>query len=192
MSQPTRDPERTPPAGAPPAPPEDVSGQEKADPASGQDRMRRGYARSEARNQEIRAGLDPIAPGERPGAFKAAALLLVVLALGNLTLFLAGWEVSGDEVSPAYAIGFTLVMLVAAVGVWQMAYLAVLAMQALLGISIALAGLGLLVASNVAAAIVCLVVIGGAGTLFWKLIRPMARLQIPAGEPVGEPARPGP
>jgi hypothetical protein len=174
VPQSTRDPEETAPA--PPAPPEAVSGEE---------RMRRGYARSEARNQEIRAGLAPIAPGERPGPFKAAAVLLAVLALGNLILFAAGWEVSGDEVSPAYAIGFSLVMLVAALGVWRMSYLAVLAMQALLGISIAIAGLGLLVASNLAAAAICLVVIGGAGTLFWKLIRPMARLQIPAGEPAG-------
>jgi hypothetical protein len=156
-------------AGAP-LPEEDVSGQE---------RLRRGYARSEARNQEIRAGLDPIAPGERPGAFTAAAILLAALALANLILFAVGYDLNGDHVSPAYVIGFSAVMLVAAAGVWNKVYLAVLATEALLGISIAISGLGMLVASNIAALAICLVVIGGAGTLFWKLIRPMARLQIP-------------
>jgi hypothetical protein len=155
---------------------------------SGEERMRRGYARSEARNQEIRAGLAPIVPGERPAPFAVAAALLAVLALANLVLLAAGWEVSGEGSSTAYVVGFSAVTLVAAVGVWRMAYLAVLATQALLGISIAIAGLGLLVASNVQAALVSLAVICGAGTLFWKLIRPMARLQIPADEPSADTA----
>jgi hypothetical protein len=141
--------------------------------------MRRGYARSEARNQEIRAGLEPIAPGERPTIFAVTAGVLAVLAVANLILLAAGWQVSGDGSSTGYAVGFSVVALLAAGGVWQMRYLAVLATEALIGISIVFAGLGLLVASNIPAVLVSLVVIVGGGTLFWKLIRPMARLQIP-------------
>jgi hypothetical protein len=67
----------------------------------------------------------------------------------------------------------------AAVGMWLKRYWAVLGFQALLGITIAFAGLSLLVASNAAAIVLCLAIIGLGGWLFWKLVRVMGRLQAP-------------
>jgi hypothetical protein len=55
----------------------------------------------------------------------------------------------------------------------------VLGFQALLGLSILLAALALMVASGVLEAVVCLAIIGLGGWLFWKLIRALARLQMP-------------
>ena len=73
----------------------------------------------------------------------------------------------------------TVAAIVAAIYMWRCAYWAVLGFQALLGFSIVAASLALLVASNVEAVIRSVVVIGAAGTLFWFLIRAMARLQMP-------------
>jgi hypothetical protein len=62
---------------------------------------------------------------------------------------------------------------------WRRAYWAVLGFQALLALSVITASLALLVASNVEAVVRSVVIIGAAGTLFWFLIRAMARLQMP-------------
>jgi hypothetical protein len=59
----------------------------------------------------------------------------------------------------------------------------VLGFEALLGITVAIAALSLLVASNLAAVALCLVIIGLGGWLFWKLVRVMARLQAPERRP---------
>jgi hypothetical protein len=68
-------------------------------------------------------------------------------------------------------------MLSAAWGMWRRHYWAVLGFEALLGITIGIAGLSLLVASNVSALVLCAVILVGGGVLFWKLIRVMARIQ---------------
>ena len=71
---------------------------------------------------------------------------------------------------------------------WQCRYWAVLGFEALLGIAILFAALSLLVASNLAAVLLCLAIIAIASPLFWFLIRAMARIQLPSRrpqEPVG-------
>jgi hypothetical protein len=55
----------------------------------------------------------------------------------------------------------------------------VLGFQALLALNIVVMGVLLVRASSVLALAIALVVIVGAGTLFWKLVRAMARLQMP-------------
>jgi hypothetical protein len=66
---------------------------------------------------------------------------------------------------------------------WHRRYWAVLGFEALLGITVAIAALSLLVASNLAAVALCVVIIGLGGWLFWKLVRVMARLQAPERRP---------
>jgi hypothetical protein len=68
-------------------------------------------------------------------------------------------------------------MAVAAAGLWQRRYGAVLGFEALLACLLLWAALSLLVASNVAAALLCVAVFAIAGPLFWFLIRVMARIQ---------------
>jgi uncharacterized membrane protein len=80
-----------------------------------------------------------------------------------------------------------VILLMAAVGMWRGRYWAVLGFQALLALTIIYAALSLTVAANLAAALLCAGVIGLAGFLFYKLVRAMARIQMPRGEMRREP-----
>jgi hypothetical protein len=147
-----------------------------------------GYARSEARNAEIRARLRPLAPGERPLALQVAAGLAALLAVANLVLLASGWEVEGRRPGTAGALAFFALMAAAAVGLWRRNYWAVLGFEALLGVTMIWAALSLLVASNVAAVLLCTAIFAVCGPLFWKLIRIMARIQGPPATPPAPPA----
>jgi hypothetical protein len=133
------------------------------------------------RDEAIRAQLEPYAPGERPAPIRIAVGVSVVLALINLGLMISGAKLhtknGGGE---GGTIAFAAVMLTAAAGMWQMRYWAVLGFQALLGISVVLAALAMIIASNLEAFALCITVIGLCGTLFWKLVRVLSRMQAPA------------
>jgi hypothetical protein len=141
--------------------------------------MRAGYARSRERDQARRDALEPLAPGERPRAVTIAAAVAAIIAAANLALWAAGWDAGREDDAPLAVLGFSAVMLAAAAFMWRRRYWAVLAFQALLGVTVLWAGISLLVASNLAAAALALATLIGAGTLFWFLIRAMARLQMP-------------
>ncbi|HEY7623273.1 MAG TPA: hypothetical protein VH834_26100 [Solirubrobacteraceae bacterium] len=143
------------------------------------DRMRRGYARAEERNAEVRAQLEPLKPGERPPALVAAAILAALLGTANLVALIAGVDVEGDQPSAIGVLAFCGVMYVAAIGLWFARYWAVLGFEALLGLIVVFFSLFLLRASNLLAVVVCVAIIGVAGWLFWKLIRVMGRIQAP-------------
>ena len=149
-----------------------------APPPAGADRMRRGYARSEERNAAIRATLTPLAPGERPPALKVAVAVALGLALANLVAFAAGADVPGSS-SRLGGLVFVALMLLAAWGMWQRRYWAVLGFATLMALITVAFSLLLLIASNVIAVGVCLAFALSAGWLFWKLIRVMARMQAP-------------
>ena len=136
--------------------------------------------RGEARNEQIRAGLEPLAPGERPLPLLIATVVALLFAVLNLVLLAVGYDLRGRE-DPATGgvILFAVIMLAAAAGMWFMRYWAVLGFQCLLAITCVYAAASLAFASNIAAVVLCLVIMGGAGWLFWKLIRVMARMQMP-------------
>jgi hypothetical protein len=144
------------------------------------DAMARGYARSRARADDLRAGLEPLAPGERPLAITVAAVLAALLALANVVVYLAGWDVGGSEPSLRGLLSYCAVLGGAAVGMWFNRYWAVLGFQMLLAGSIIIAALFLLRASNWQAVAFCVGVLAVCGPLFWFLIRAMARLQMPS------------
>jgi hypothetical protein len=153
-----------------------------------EERMLRGYARGRARDEAAREKLEPLAPGERPLAVTLAAILAAALGLANVALLIAGYEVDGNGPSTTGALIFAAIMAAAAIGMWQCRYWAVLGFEALLGIAIIFSALSLMVASNVAAVLLCVAIIAIAGPLFWFLIRAMARIQLPSRrprEPVG-------
>src|SRR4051794_22857063 len=139
----------------------------------------RGYERARQRDEEARAALKPLAPGERPGAVTAAAIVAGLLSVANFVSWLAGVEFDGKRPGVVGVLAFCVLMGAAAVGIWRVRYWAVLGFQALLALIILVFFLALLTASNVAALVVCLAVISGAGFLFWKLVRAMARIQMP-------------
>jgi hypothetical protein len=141
--------------------------------------MRRGYARAEERNAEVRAQLAPLAPGERPPALVVATVVAALLGTANLVALIAGVEVQGEQPTAVGVLAFCVVMYVAAAGLWLARYWAVLGFEALLGLIVLFFSLFLLRASNVLAVVVCVAIIGVAGWLFWKLIRVMGRIQAP-------------
>jgi hypothetical protein len=141
--------------------------------------MRRGYARSRERQDAIRAALEPLAPGERPRAVTIAAVVAGVIAVANLALYLAGWDVRGEDPNLGGTLGLCGVMAVAAAGMWRVKYWAVLGFEVLLGVLVVSAALSLLLASNLQGVLLALAVIALAGSLFWFLIRAMARIQMP-------------
>jgi len=138
--------------------------------------------RTERRYQEIRANLEPLDEGERPGAVTVAAVVALILAVSNLVLWALGTDVRGEGASPVGVIVFAVLMLLAAWGMWRAKYWAVLGFQALLAVTVIIAFLSLMVAAKWQAVVICVVIIGFGGWLFWKLIRAMARIQMPKYE----------
>ncbi|MGN6188844.1 MAG: hypothetical protein ACTHOE_08095 [Conexibacter sp.] len=136
---------------------------------------------SEERNAEVRAQLQPLAAGERPGWVTIAAVVAAAVGVLNIALYLAGVRVKDSTFAGTVGVG--VVLLVAAVGMWRVRYWAVLGFEVLLGISCVVATLSLFVASNVAGALRAVIVLVVCGTLFWKLIRAMARIQMPERRP---------
>jgi hypothetical protein len=147
--------------------------------AGGGNGLERGYARSRERDEATRAGLKPLAPGERPTAVTIAAVLAALLVVANLVVYLAGWEVQGSQPSLRGLLSYSVILGAAAVGMWLGKYWAVLGFEMLLAITIIFTALFLLRASNWEAVLFCAGVLGVCGPLFWFLIRAMARLQMP-------------
>lgn len=136
-----------------------------------------GYARSEARNAEVRATLEPLEPGERPWPLLAAISLAVLLIVANVTSFV----LADDRTAASSSLNAVLCLLLtaAAWGMWHQRAWAVLGFISLLAITAGTALLGLLVAANLAAVGLSLTVAAVSGTLFWKLIRVLGRIQAP-------------
>ncbi|HVS28515.1 MAG TPA: hypothetical protein VHE14_03125 [Solirubrobacteraceae bacterium] len=138
---------------------------------------------SQRRDAAARAALRPLAPGERPRAVTIAAVIAALLAIGNVAAFAAGLKVQHKSPGAGGVILFAGLMLITAGGMWAARYWAVLGFQALLAVTIVIAALSLMVASNLAAVALCVGIIVPGGFLFYKLIRAMARIQMPRREP---------
>jgi hypothetical protein len=143
----------------------------------------RGYARSRAKNDAARAALKPLARGERPTAVTVGAIAAVVLAAANVVAMIVGWDSLGGDTDAGRAAAFTIlwsvILLVVAWGMWRSRYWAVLGMQTLLGITLVLASLSLISASSVGAVLILVLILAAAGSLFWFLVKAMARIQMP-------------
>ena len=74
---------------------------------------------------------------------------------------------------------FSALMLVCAVGMWQLRYWAVLGFQAILAFVVLFFSLLGLRAANVLALVASAIVVGGGGWLFYKLVRVLSRIQMP-------------
>ena len=136
-------------------------------------------SRSEQRNAEARAKLVPLAPGQRPAAVTVAAVLALALGIGNLIAYAAGLTIDGKRPGLVSIALPSAIMLVAGLGMWRAKYWAVLGFQALLGILICYLALFLIRASNLLGFLVPIAIIVPAGFLFWKLVKSLARIQMP-------------
>ena len=136
---------------------------------------------SEERNAAVRAKLTPFAAGERPMAIRISVVVALALGLANLVLFIAGVKPRVGTAHPHLVeiLVFSGLMIMCAAGMWLMRYWAVLGFQTLLAIGVLGFSLALVRASTIFGALICVVVIGGGGYLFFKLVRVLSRLQLP-------------
>jgi hypothetical protein len=116
--------------------------------------------------------------GERPGAVTAAALVSVVLVVMNIAAAVFGYDSPGGS-NAGPLIVYSVLLGVMAWGLWRARYWAVLGMQVLLVLTMLIAGLQLPLAKNVGSALLAGAILAAAGTLFWFLIKAMARIQMP-------------
>jgi hypothetical protein len=146
----------------------------------GSDRMARGYAKAEQRNQEAREALQPLAEGERPTVVTIGAVVAGLIALSIVVGYAAGVEVDGERPKWAQAAAPALIMGVMAWGMWRARYWAVLGFQLALVFVLFSAFFGLLVgASSVTEILGTLAVLAVAGTFFYFMVKAMARIQMP-------------
>jgi hypothetical protein len=106
--------------------------------------------------------------------------LTALAGIVNLILYAAGATIAGKHPAPTTIYVFSGVMLACSYGMWRLWYQAVLAFMALLAIVIVLFSLFLVEASNLLGLLVPPLFIAVGSLLFWKLIRVLGRLQVPA------------
>jgi hypothetical protein len=138
--------------------------------------------RSEERNTEARARLEPLAAGERPTAVTvgaAASALLAIVFTVSAVLAAAGVEVGGRDPEPVPIAFFAAVLWLMAWGMYRTRYWAVLGFQMVLVLTMLASALGLVQVATVLQALGTTVLLLGSGALFYFLIRAMARIQMP-------------
>jgi hypothetical protein len=145
--------------------------------------MEHGYARAEERNQQIRESLPPLAEGERPLVVTIGAVIAALVAASIVGGYVAGVKVEGDKPHFVQVLAPALLMGIMAWGMWRARYWAVLGFQLLLVFLIFSAVFGLAVQvstlAQFAATFGLLVV---AGSLFYFMVKAMARIQMPSRE----------
>jgi hypothetical protein len=150
----------------------------------GADRMTRGYARAEQRNQEAREALEPLGEGERPTVVTIGAVVAALIALSIVAGYLAGVEVNGEKPKLPQVLAPAMIMGIMAWGMWHARYWAVLGFQLILVFLIFSAFFGLVVGASsvgqIAATLALLVV---TGAFFYFMVKAMARIQMPTREP---------
>ena len=140
-------------------------------------------AEKPSKDDIAREQLVPLHEGERPLAVTVAAIVATVIALSNIAGRIAGLEINGKPV-PVSAVGIqAALMLSAAVGMWYGRYWAVLGFQTLLALFIVIISLSLIKAESIWGVLLAGALLAAAGTLFWTLVKAMARLQMPERRP---------
>jgi hypothetical protein len=129
-----------------------------------QERMARRY---EERNEEARAKLEPLEKGERPAPVTAGAIVSALLAI----------VFTVSEALPI--ITFGIVLWAMTIGMWRARYWAVLGFQTVLLLVMLASAFGLVVVSSVLQAVGTTLLLAGSATLFYFMIRAMARIQMP-------------
>ena len=146
-------------------------------------------ARSEARNEAARAALEPLAPGERPAVVTIGAVISAVIAISTILGYAAGVEVTrigsdgieqGEDQAPILSVIVVVALMgTMAWGMWRARYWAVLGFQALLVLVLVAASLGLAQVTELWRGLAFAAVLGVAGFLFYKMVKAMARIQMP-------------
>jgi hypothetical protein len=144
------------------------------------ERMERGYARAEERNQEAREALDPLEEGERPLVVTIGAIVSALIVLSIIIGYLAGTKVNGEKPPFIQVLAPSLLLSLMAWGMWRARYWAVLGFQLILVFLIFSAVYGLaLQAATVGQILATLGLLVVTGTFFYFMVKAMARIQMP-------------
>ena len=161
--------------------------QDLAGGANGNGVSGRELSGSELRDRAAREALEPLAEGERPAAVTVGAVVASVIAAvfwGSAAVALfTDTEVGGSEPDVAPLALFAAILTLMASGMWRARYWAVLGFQALLALIMLAAGLGLVGVQTVLQAIGTTLLLAGAGTLFYFMVKALARIQMPQRRP---------
>jgi hypothetical protein len=150
-------------------------------------------ARREAKDEAARAALDPLEPDERPTVVTVAAVISGVLAVAGVLLYAFGVEIaelneSGGETGETRPGIFpvlvsTGILSTMAYGLWRARYWAVLGFQTVLVILIVVVVLALVQVTEVPRALGLAAILALASVLFYRMIKAMARIQMPERRP---------
>ncbi len=147
------------------------------------DRRAQISARYEARNRAAREVLEPLSEDERPAVVTAGAVISGLIGASIVIAYLTGATVNGERPPILQVIPPALLMGVMSFGMWRVRYWAVLGFQAVLALLILAAALGLAAAGSAAQLGGNLALIAIAGTLFYFMIKALARIQMPERAP---------
>jgi hypothetical protein len=136
-------------------------------------------ARYEERNRAAREALEPLPEDERPPVVTVGAVISGLIAGSVVIAYLVGAEVNGERPPILQVIPSAVLMGVMSFGMWRGRYWAVLGFQAILALLILAASLGLVGAGSAAQLAGNLALIAIAGTLFYFMIKALARIQMP-------------
>ncbi len=140
-------------------------------------------ARSEARNEQARETLKPLPPGDRPRVVTVGALVSALIALvftvSAVVAALGSVTVSGRHPSAFPLAIFAVAVWAMAWGMWRSRYWAVLGFQMLLVLLMLSAAVGLVQVTTIPALVATLALLAGLGTLFYFMVRALARIQMP-------------
>jgi hypothetical protein len=173
---PTSRKRRTRPSGGPTEGPaasavaDDASGAEVSAPPA--------RLRGEARDELMRAQLQPLAPGERPVPLRVATVFSAVLAVAVLIGATTQHDLRSQGGSLIGGVFIAGVLALLSSGMFNRRYWAVLSFEALLAFQIIVSCLALIVVGSILVAAVLLIIVGLAGWLFWKLVRVMGRIEV--------------
>ena len=145
-----------------------------------QERMARRY---EERNAEARSKLEPLDQGERPTAVTVSAIASAVLAIiftVSAGFAIAGVDAGGRDIKPLPIIVFGAVLWAMTIGLWRARYWAVLGFQTILLLVMLASAFGLVVVNSLFQAVGTTLLLAGSATLFYFMIRAMARIQMPS------------
>jgi len=144
------------------------------------ERMERGYAKAEVRNQEAREELEPLGQGERPAVVTVGAIVTCLITISIAIGWLTGTEVNGEKPRFIQALAPALLMGLMSWGMWRARYWAVLGFQLILVFLIFSAVYGLaLQAATIPQILATLGLLVVSGTFFWLMVKAMARIQMP-------------
>ncbi|CAN5636351.1 hypothetical protein BH10ACT11_BH10ACT11_21640 [soil metagenome] len=145
--------------------------------------------KTEEKNEAIRESLEPLGPEDRPGVVTAGAVIALVLALSVLILYLSGKKVgvfdaygnqTGEQKPSILAAIVPIgVMGLMAWGMWNVRYWAVLGFEALMALLMIATILNIVAATSIFDVVANGAVLGVAGYLFYRLVKALARIQMP-------------